>query len=257
MLAGWSNLGRTHFPFITLNMSRHSLLTCWVSAEKSAATLKGVPCRFFVWIFSCYFFVSLVWLICFSLGLSCVGLSALPELVWLFPVPCCKILDYNCFKYFLWPFLFFFWDPYNSNVGAFNVIAEVSETVTFGFILFLYSALLQLFPPFCLPAHYVFFCLGILLLILSSVCFISVIVLLIPDCLFFSSRRTRMFLLNISYIFPICASTSETLHHLSYHLCILFQVECHFTSLSSGILSYSSIWGVFLCCLTLSDFLWL
>ena len=61
-----------------------------------------------------------------------------------------------------------------------------------------------MFPPFRLPAHYVLFCLGILLLILSSVCFLSVIVLFIPDCLFFSSSRS---LLNISYVFPICAST--------------------------------------------------
>ena len=28
-------------------MSCHSILTCWVSAEKSAANLKGVPCRAF------------------------------------------------------------------------------------------------------------------------------------------------------------------------------------------------------------------
>ena len=38
---------------------------------------------------------------------------------------------YNLFKYFLRPFLFLFflWDHYNSNVGAFNIVPEVSETV--------------------------------------------------------------------------------------------------------------------------------
>ena len=42
-----------------------------------------------------------------------------------------EVFDYNLFKYFLRPFLFlfFFWDPYSFNVGAFNVVPEVSETV--------------------------------------------------------------------------------------------------------------------------------
>ena len=41
-----------------------------------------------------------------------------------------EVLQYNLFKYFLslFLFLFLFWDPYNSNVGAFNVVPEVSET---------------------------------------------------------------------------------------------------------------------------------
>jgi len=43
-------------------------------------------------------------------------------------VPCA--LDYNLFKYLLRSFLLFFfsWDPYNSNVDAFNVFLEVSGT---------------------------------------------------------------------------------------------------------------------------------
>ena len=42
-----------------------------------------------------------------------------------------EIFNYNLFKYFFSPFLFlfFFWDPYNLNVGMFNVVSEVSETV--------------------------------------------------------------------------------------------------------------------------------
>ena len=45
-----------------------------------------------------------------------------------------EVFNYNLFKYFLsaFLFLFFFWDPYNSNVGAFNVVPEVSETVLKG-----------------------------------------------------------------------------------------------------------------------------
>ena len=40
---------------------------------------------------------------------------------------------FNCYllKYFLTPFLFvfFFWDSYDSNVEAFNIVPEVSEVV--------------------------------------------------------------------------------------------------------------------------------
>ena len=43
ILAGCSNLGCRFFPFITLNMSCHSLLACRVSAERSAVNLLGIP----------------------------------------------------------------------------------------------------------------------------------------------------------------------------------------------------------------------
>ena len=67
----------------------------------------------------------------------------------------------NLFKYFPRPFLFFFfWDPYYSNVGAFNVVPKVSETVLisfhyFFFILFhgsnFHHSIFQLtYPFFCL-----------------------------------------------------------------------------------------------------------
>ena len=48
------------------------------------------------------------------------------------------VFNYNLFKYFLRPFLllFFFWDPYNSNVGVFNVVPKVSETVLNSFFFF-------------------------------------------------------------------------------------------------------------------------
>ena len=43
-------------------------------------------------------------------------------------------------KYFLMVFLFvfFFWDSYDSNVGAFNVVLEVSEIVLISFNLFFF-----------------------------------------------------------------------------------------------------------------------
>ena len=66
-----------------------------------------------------------------------------------------ELLDSYLLRYFFILFFFFFvffWYPSSSNVGAFNVVLEVSETVFFSFG-FLYSAMLQLFTLFCLPDH--------------------------------------------------------------------------------------------------------
>jgi len=60
-----------------------------------------------------------------------------------------EIFKYNLLKIFLIPFLllFFFWEPYNSNVGVIDIIPEVSETILSFFSFFLlYSALQKLFP---------------------------------------------------------------------------------------------------------------
>ena len=60
------------------------------------------------------------------------------DLIGYFPSHIREAFNYNLFKYFLSPFLFlfFFWDHCNSNVGAFNVVPEVSETASILFILF-------------------------------------------------------------------------------------------------------------------------
>ena len=49
-----------------------------------------------------------------------------------------EVFNYYLLKYFLMAFLFvfFFWDSYDSNVGAFNIVPEVSEVVL---ILILFS----------------------------------------------------------------------------------------------------------------------
>ena len=48
-------------------------------------------------------------------------------------------------------FFFFFWDSYDSNVGAYKIVPEVSEVVFISFNFF--STLFHLFPPFYLPPH--------------------------------------------------------------------------------------------------------
>ena len=46
-----------------------------------------------------------------------------------------EVFNYYLLKYFLMPFLFvfFFWDSYDSNVGALNIVLRVSEAVLVSF----------------------------------------------------------------------------------------------------------------------------
>ena len=74
-----------------------------------------------------------------------------------------EVFNYNLFKYFLRPFLFlfFFWDPYNSNVGVFNVVSEVSKTVLNSFHSFSFILLCgSYFHYFIFQVTYPFFCLS-------------------------------------------------------------------------------------------------
>ena len=73
-----------------------------------------------------------VQLLCVSVysfwGLSCLELSVLPGLGWLFPFPCKGSFQLLSLHIFSWVFLslFSFWCLSNSNVGAFNVVPEAS-----------------------------------------------------------------------------------------------------------------------------------
>ena len=124
---------------------------------------------------------------CFALDLSCLGISGFLGLGWLFPSHFREAFNYYLLKYFLRPVLFvFFWDSYDSNVGAFNIVPEVSKVVLISFNSFfvcLFSFLLHLFTLFYLPPHlsYLLPQLVILLLIPSRVLLISVITLFIID----------------------------------------------------------------------------
>ena len=52
-----------------------------------------------------------------------------------------EVFKYYLLKYFLMAFLFvFFWDSYDLNVGAFNIVPGVSEVVLISFNSFLLSA---------------------------------------------------------------------------------------------------------------------
>ena len=131
--------------FITLSISCHSLLACRVSVERSAVSLIGVPLCVICWFALAAFNICSLCLIFVSLVNMCLGVFLLVYPVWdslglldlggYFLSHVKDAFDYNLLKYFLTPFLFvyFFWDPYNSNVGAFNVVPAVSETVSISF----------------------------------------------------------------------------------------------------------------------------
>ena len=85
----------------------------------------------------CLVFVSLISM-CFGmflLGFILYGTLCLLDLIDYFLFHTGEIFNYNLFKNFLMPFffLFLFWDPYNSNIGAFDIVPEVSDTILSSF----------------------------------------------------------------------------------------------------------------------------
>ena len=73
-----------------------------------------------------------VYLGCDSLGFLDLGDYFLPHFT--------EVLNYYLLKYFLMAFVFvFFWDSYDLNVGAFNIVPEVSEVVLISFNSFFFS----------------------------------------------------------------------------------------------------------------------
>ena len=106
------------------------------------------------------FSLCLVWLVyflvCFSLGLSCMGLFVTLGLDWLFSFHVGGIFNCNLFKSFLIPLFFlFFWDLFKLNVCVFDIVTEgLWDYPQFFSVFLLYSALQKLFPPFYLLTHW-------------------------------------------------------------------------------------------------------
>ena len=128
------------------------------------------------------------------------------DLIDYFPFQVGEIFNYNLFKSFLIPFLFlfFFWDPYNLNVGVFDIVPEVSETTLISFHSFYLFCSSEVISTILSSSSLIHSSAsGILLLIPSRVFLISVIVLLVSICLFFISSRS---LLIYSLIFSILFS---------------------------------------------------
>ena len=74
-----------------------------------------------------------------------------------------EVFNYNFFKNFLSAFLFFFflWDPYNSNIGTFNIVPKVSEAFLNSFHSFPFILLFSsYFHRSILQLTYLFLCLN-------------------------------------------------------------------------------------------------
>ena len=105
-------------------------------------------------------------------------------------------------KIFSYPL--FFWDPCNSNVGTFDIVPEVSETVLSSFHSFYFILLSEIISTILSSSSLICSSASDILLFIPSIVFlISVIVLFVSACLFFNSSRS---LLIDSYIFSILFS---------------------------------------------------
>ena len=205
ILAGYSNPGCRFFPFSTLNISSHSLLTCRVSAERSAVMCMGshfyVTCCFSLTAFNilslCLVFVSLIsmswhvspWV--YPVWTS----SCLLDLIDYFPFHVGEIFNYNFFKNFLIFFLllFLFWDPYNSNAVVFDIVPEVSETILSSFHSFYFILLFRsYFHHFIFQLTDIFFCFRYSAIDSFQSTFNLVLVLFVSVCLFFNSSTSLL-----------------------------------------------------------------
>ena len=102
-----------------------------------------------------------------------------------------EVFNYYLLKYFLMVFLFvfFFWDSYDSNVGAFNIVQRSLSLPSFLLILF----------SFFLSVSFIYTILSFTSLILSSA---SIILLLVPSRVFFISFIAFIhYILTLFYFF--------------------------------------------------------
>ena len=135
ILAENSNLGCRFFPFSTLNIACHSLLACRVSVERSAVKHIWFPlyltCCFSLTVFNilslCLVFATLInmCLGMFLLGFIFYG-TLCASWIWLtisFSMlgKFSALISSKIFSYLFFS-LFFFGNPYNSNVGAFDIV---------------------------------------------------------------------------------------------------------------------------------------
>ena len=90
---------------------------------------------------------------CFTLGLSCLGLSGFLGLGGYFLPPFREVFTYYLLKYFLIAFLFVFFSgtPMIQTLGNFT-LSQMSLRLS-SFLLILFSSLLHLFPQFYLPLY--------------------------------------------------------------------------------------------------------
>ena len=144
-----------------------------------------------------------------------------------------EFFNYYLLKYFLMAFLFvfFFWDSYYLNVGAFDIVPEVSEVILISLILF--SSLLHLFPPFYLPPHLSALLYQLFYCQFLPECFYSVIALFIIDQLFFISSENEVAQSCLILCDPMDCSLSGSSVHGIFQAIVLEWIAISFSRASS------------------------
>ena len=116
-----------------------------------------------------------------------------------------EVLNYNLFIYFLSLFLFlFFWDPYNSNVGAVNVVPDVSKTVLNSFHSFYFICFLVVISTILSSRSLIHSSASVILLLIPSREFLIpfIVLFIIVHLLFCFSRSLLNFSCIFSNLFP-------------------------------------------------------
>ena len=159
-LAQLSILVGKFIPFIPWTILCHFLLTSRISVEKLADSIM----RYLLYAFVFFSLVALNNLSVFNFCRFAYYVSkCVPP--WVYPawVSLCfldlldyfishvgKVFNYYLFKYFLGSILshFSFWDSYNGNIGAFNVVPDISSVVlisSHSFLLFIFFSFIFCF----------------------------------------------------------------------------------------------------------------
>ena len=133
-----------------------------------------------------------------------------------------NIISSSIFSWFFC-FVFFFWDSYDLNVGAFNIVLEVSEIVLISFNLFFPLCFIY-FHHSIFHFTYLIFCLSY-----STVGFLQSafdLIYCIIDRLFFISSRS---LLNIFYILSILVSSLFICNSILFSRLFFYHLYYHYS----------------------------
>ena len=139
-----------------------------------------------------------------------------------------EIFNYNLLKIFLicFLYLFFLWNNYNSNVGAFNIVPVVSGAIPSSFHSFYFILLFSIISTILFSSSLIHSSASdILLLIPSRVFLISVIVLFVSVCLFFLLVLVKCVDWFLDFLHSIFEVFRSSLLSLFW---ILFQGVCLF-----------------------------
>ena len=115
----------TRHILIKLTKTKHKERILKAAREKQQVTYKGNPIRLTADLSAETLQARREWQDIFKV---LKGKNLLPRLLYLARISFKTDGEIKSFL-ILFLFLFFFWDPYNSNVGAFDIVLDVSETI--------------------------------------------------------------------------------------------------------------------------------